>query len=163
MATAKVNMIYCVSAATGVDGGVNRAIANLAPSLPLATLGIDSQTAIQTAIAEVPGLLQAIDTARQDPDDLYVTTDTTGGVENRVWPREHSTQPTQAGQSQNPDLALPFTGNLNISLWDYDSGSGDDLLGSVTVLESEAGQGEIGKLAASPVESSAYYVVYTVE
>lgn len=163
MATAKVSMIYCVSAATGVDGGVNRAIADLAPSLSGEALSGDSEAAIKTAINAVPGLIEAIDTARQDPDDLYVTTDTAGGVANRVWPTASETKPTQAGQSQNPRLELEFSGNLNISLWDYDSGSGDDLLGSVTVLESEAGEGEIAKLAASTVESSAYYVVYTVE
>ena len=163
MTTARIKMIYCVSAATGVDSGVNQAIVNLAPTLDAGTLGADSSVAIRTAVNAVPGLLEAIDTARQDPDDLYVTTNTAGGVANRVWPAEAETQPTQAGQSQNPEVALDFSGNLNISLWDYDSGSGDDLLGSITVLEAEAGQGDIAKLAASPVESSAYYVVYAVE
>jgi len=52
---------------------------------------------------------------------------------------------------------------MNISLWDYDSFSDDDLLGSVTILESEAGTGDVAKLASSVVEGSAYYVVYRVD
>lgn len=163
MATATINMIYCVSAATGIDGGVNRALTSLAPVLNVGELGGDSLNAIQTAINALPGLLEAVDQARQDPDDLYVTTNTAGGLDNAVWPGNQRTQPTQAGQSQSIRLPLQFSGNLNVSLWDYDSSSDDDLLGSITVLEAEAGRGDIAKLAASAVESSAYYVVYRVD
>jgi Ca2+-dependent lipid-binding protein len=72
-------------------------------------------------------------------------------------------QDTQVGQSQNPNLTLEFANNLNVSLWDYDTFSNDDLLGSITILESERGMGDLAKLASSPVESSAYYVVYRVD
>jgi hypothetical protein len=92
-----------------------------------------------------------------------VTSDTAGGVDNAIWPGAGTTQDTQAGQSHNPNLALEFSDNTNVSLWDYDWASDDDLLGSVTIYESEAGTGEIAKLASSAVEGSAYYVVYQVD
>jgi len=163
MATATINMLYCVSAATGIDSGVNTALSNLAPTLPLSELGTDASSAIQSAVQAVPGLLQAIDVARQDPDQLYVTSDTAAGVDHAIWPGNGTTQDTQAGQSHDAGLTLEFSDNMNISLWDYDSFSDDDLLGSVTILESEAGTGDVAKLASSVVEGSAYYVVYRVD
>jgi Ca2+-dependent lipid-binding protein len=65
--------------------------------------------------------------------------------------------PVGTGQSTAPNLALSFDGSLNLSLWDYDSGSRDDLLGSITVEESELGN-ELLKKAASDIEDSIYYV-----
>src|SRR4051794_16979151 len=44
MATATINMLYCVSAATGIDSGVNTALSNLAPRLPLSELGTDASS-----------------------------------------------------------------------------------------------------------------------
>jgi hypothetical protein len=37
------------------------------------------------AIRTLPGVIGAIDTARGDPDDLYVTTDTAGGRGSAIW------------------------------------------------------------------------------
>jgi len=160
MPTATITTIYCVQQATGTDFAVNEAIAALPEQiLPAEYGGLPALAAIQA----LPGVVGAIDTARADPDDLYVTTNTNGGRENAVWPGSGRDVQMQAGQSESPGITVEFSGSQNISLWDYDSVSDDDLLGSVTILESEQGQGEITKLARSTVEGSGYYVVYTVD
>ncbi|MFL9901313.1 hypothetical protein PQR75_29895 [Paraburkholderia fungorum] len=153
MANVVIRTLYCIREATGTDMGVNIAIANLPGTLPAAT-GLGS---IDAAVKAVPGLIAAIDGARGDPDDLYLTTSTERGLGNKVWPTDRETMPVGTGQSTAPNLALSFDGSLNVSLWDYDSGSRDDLLGSITVEESELGN-ELLKKAASDVEGSIYYV-----
>jgi hypothetical protein len=160
MTTATITMIYCVQQATGTDFAVNEAIAGLPEKIVPAELGVSN---LLEAVQSLPGVISAIDTARSDPDDLYITTSTVGSVDNAIWPGPGSTVPMQAGQSQAPQFGVDFTGSQNFSLWDRDSISDDDLLGSVTVLESEQGSGEIAKRAASNVEGSVYYVSYTVD
>ncbi len=163
MATATVKMLYCVRAATGVDSGVIQAIADAISALPSAIL--PSELAGGDMKATLDGVAQtifAIDTAGADPDDLYVTTGTEGDVDLAVWPGNGETQDVSAGQSVQPNITIDFEYAQNLSLWDYDTVSSDDLLGSVTMLAEEAGQGEIAKLATSDVEGSAYYVTYEV-
>src|SRR5262245_24567504 len=160
MPTARISTIFCVQQATGTDMGVNDAIASLPEKLlPPEINGV----AIVDAIRAIPGVISAIDAARSDPDNLYITTVTQAGNENAIWPGPGQRVDVQAGQSFTPNLSLDFTDSQNISLWDHDSPSDDDLLGSVTMLSSEQGVGEIAKLARSQVESSAYYVVYRVD
>jgi hypothetical protein len=69
----------------------------------------------------------------------------------------------QQGQSQAPGLSVPIPFySQNISLWDYDVVSADDLLGSITMFELDRGLGPITKKAYSLVEFSCYYVTYEV-
>lgn len=159
MPNLSIEMLYCVTAATGVDGAVNVAIARLAPTLP----GAAAVEGIQKAVAQVPGLIQAIDQARQDPDNLYLTLGDARGSENAAWPGQRARLPMQGAQSTALNVEHEFAHSVNISLWDYDEFSDDDLLGSVTALAEEAGRGPIAKLATSPIEGSAYYVVYHVD
>jgi hypothetical protein len=159
MATARIFMICCVKESTGTDVSVLNAVANLPATVLPDELGTD----IVASIRAVPGVLEAIDAAREDPDDLYVTTETEGDRDRAIWPGPGLSKSILAGQSVKPDFSVPFSFSQNISLWDYDSGSGDDPLGSVTVFESEQGAGVLAKLAANPVEGSAYYVVYEVD
>ncbi len=159
MPQATVSMIYCVQQATGTDAAVNDAIAGL-PELLLP--GEFGGMPLQ-AIRALPGVIAAVDAARSDPDDLYITTNTGGGRDNAVWPSPGGVVQIQAGQSETPDFTVDFDHSQNLSLWDYDSVSDDDLLGSVTMFASEQGQGEIAKLARSPIENSYYYVVYRVD
>jgi hypothetical protein len=158
MRTATITTIYCVQQATGTDMGVNHALTALPEKIvPGAFMPV------LEAIRALPGVIGAIDVARSDPDNFYVTTNTNGGRQNAIWPGPGGDVQMQAGQSVAPQLPVQVSGSQNISLWDYDSTSDDDLLGSVTMLESEQGQGEIAKLAKSMVESSFYYVVYRVD
>jgi hypothetical protein len=79
----------------------------------------------------------------------------------RAQPGPNQSRPMRATNSVAPNVVVSFSGSQNISLWDYDSGSRDDHLGSITILEEEKGY-ELFKLASSPVEGSAYYVHYRV-
>jgi hypothetical protein len=159
MATATIKMIFCVQQATGTDFAVNAAIAALPEKI---VPGQFSGSRLLDAVRSLPGVISAIDTARADPDDLYVTANTEGVIDNAIWPGSGNTVDMQAGQSVTPEIAIDFSHSQNISLWDEDT-SGDDLLGSVTIMETEQGQGEIAKLAKSSVEGSVYYVFYTVD
>ncbi|GAA4452237.1 hypothetical protein [Phytohabitans houttuyneae] len=159
-ATATITGILCVRHATGTDDAVNQALAGLVGAIGIGELG---GLSLSEFVKRGPGVVEAIDTARSDPDQLYLTTDTSGGLEKAVWPQGGGTVEMQAGQSVAPGLSLPVTSSQSVSLWEYDTVSGDDLLGSVTIMESEAGAGEIAKLAKSEVESSFYYVTYSVQ
>lgn len=158
MATVRLLMLFCVRHASGTDFGATQAIAGLADFIPASQFG----SPLSSVISNLPQVIAAIDTARSDPDDLFVTTDTTGDFGNSFWPPGGQTQNFQAGQSATVMLDFEFAHSINFSLWDYDSSSPNDLLGSVTVFEQEAGTGEIAKLAKSDVEGSAYYVFYEV-
>ena len=159
MPVANIATIFCVQQATGTDSAVNEAIL----SLPELLMPQEFGDMPINVIRALPGVVSAIDTARSDPDDLYITTGTASGRASAVWPGNDSTVPVQAGQSFTPGLSFQFEDSQNLSLWDYDSASDDDLLGSVTLFASEQGQGEIAKLARSTIENSAYYVVYRVD
>jgi hypothetical protein len=160
MATATLLLLYCVKEATGTDLSVIEAIASLPEKIVPSELGFSN---VLDAIQSLPGVIAAIDMARSDPDNLYITTSTEGDIGNSIWPGSGNTQDFQAGQSNSPQIAIEFSFSLNISLWDYDTSSSDDLLGSITIFESEQGQGEITKKASSVVEGSYYYVTYIVE
>lgn len=159
MPIATVTTVYCVQQASGADVGALQALTRLPAALLAAELGGD----LLQAITSLPDVVAAVDTARSDPDDLYLTTDTVGDVDAAVWPAPGVTKSMQAGQSAEVMLALEFGHSLNVSLWDHDSVSDDDLLGSVTILTSDTGQGEVARLASSRVEGSVYYVLFTVE
>ncbi|MER8186913.1 hypothetical protein [Kitasatospora sp. NPDC094015] len=158
-ATATILNVWCLHAATGTDTGVNQAVANLAESIPLDELGAGS---LEDIVRAVPAAVEMIDTARSDPDDLYLTTDTGGGLAQSIWPGGEQTVSMQAGQSASPGIPVPVSFAQNLSLWDFDTVSSDDLLGSVRILEEEQGRGTIAKLAKSDVEGSVYYVTYAV-
>jgi hypothetical protein len=104
-----------------------------------------------------------MESARSDPDNVFITTDTSGDLDNSIWPPGNTTVDMQAGQSVAPGIMIPVSFSQNLSVWDEDSASGNDHLGSVTIFESERGAGEIAKLAKSEVESSYYYVTYRVD
>ncbi|RWP61172.1 MAG: hypothetical protein E5Y63_19360 [Mesorhizobium sp.] len=162
MPTATVQTIYCVQPATGTDFGVNQAVLDAIMSLTPQFSQNDFASSLLQGIASLPSVLAAIDAARADPDNLYITTDTEGDVDNAVWPSPGNTKEVNAKQSFEPGLVLPFEYSQNLSLWDSDI-SGEDLLGSVTMTADEQGTGEIAKIARSDIEGSAYYVIYRVD
>jgi hypothetical protein len=161
MATATIHTLLCIQPATGTDLGANQALMRL----PEAVLAQQyAQPSALAALRALPEVVSAIDAARADPDDLYVTSGTTGDRALAIWPAAGQSVVTRSDQSHAPGITLEFGGHSqNLSLWDYDSGSRDDLLGSVTMLASEQGRGEIAKLAKSQVEGSAYYVIYQID
>ncbi|MFF9472138.1 hypothetical protein ACF1E9_05840 [Streptomyces roseolus] len=68
-ATATILDAYCIHAATGTDASVNEAVGALAGKIPLSSIG----TSLQDFVTSVPQAVAAIDAARGDPDNLYVT------------------------------------------------------------------------------------------
>ncbi|MFG3436820.1 hypothetical protein ACGF0J_06200 [Nonomuraea sp. NPDC047897] len=159
-ATATIQEIYCVRHATGTDAGANQALGDLASVVTESQLGSEP---LSSFVRRFPGVVAAMDSARSDPDNLYITMDTSGDLDQSVWPPGHSTVDMQADQSRAPGLSVPVSHSQNISLWDHDGVSSDDLLGSITIREDERGVGQIAKLAKSDVESSCYYVTYRVD
>ncbi|SEP95094.1 hypothetical protein SAMN04487983_1002257 [Streptomyces sp. yr375] len=157
-ATATIFDVFCIHAATGTDAAANEAVGALAGKIPLGSLG----TSLQGFVQSVPQAVAAIDAARGDPDDLYVTTSTQGDLSQAIWPGNGSTGSVASGQTQPLGVTVPVDFVQNLSLWDHDDVSADDLLGSIRIEESERGEGPIAKLASSPVEGSVYYVTYQV-
>jgi hypothetical protein len=159
-ATATILEVWCLRPATGTDAGVNDSLAGLADSLVPEELG---GLALADFLKNVPGVISAIDSGRSDPDDLYMTTNTSGGVDSAIWPGGGRTVSMSAEQSQAPQVLVDVDFSQNISLWDRDSISRDDHLGSIKIKEDEQGLGEQIKLAKSDVESSYYYITYRVD
>lgn len=161
-ATATVFDVYCVHAATGTDLSVNEALAGLAGNEVISLSSIGGSVA--DFVRSIPQVATTIDEARGDPDDLYLTTDTAGGLDRAIWPGNGSTGSVRTGQTQPLGVTVPVNGVQNLSLWDYDSASRDDLLGSIRIEEAaERGAGPIAKLAKNDAEGSAYYVTYQVD
>jgi hypothetical protein len=158
-AHATIQQIYCLRHATGTDAGVVEGLAGLVPMKLLSEL---NGATLGDFVKGLPNVTAAIDSARADPDNLYITTTTSGDLDESIWPPGHETVDMRADQSQAPGISVPVEFSQNISLWDHDV-SRDDLLGSITILESERGAGQIAKLAKSEVESSYYYVTYEVQ
>lgn len=163
MATGTILMVHCVKEATGTDMGPLEGFAELLASLDETLLPEQLGDAPASAIRQLPGVIAALDFARSDPDNLYLVAGTEGDRELAFWPEPGSDQPLQAGQSADIEMTIDFGFSQNISLFDYDGVSSDDLLGSITMFESEQGSGILAKLASSEVEQSAYYVVYRVD
>jgi hypothetical protein len=158
MPTATIQTIRCVRSSGGIDSGVFDALATLP-----ATVAPDQIDALIRAVAALPGVVEAIDAARNDPDNLYITTDTSPGRDNALWPGVGELVEMRPDQSIAPDVTVAFDTTQNLSLWDYDTVSRDDLLGSIMMAADEQGQGVIGRLASSSVEGSLYYIIYRVD
>jgi hypothetical protein len=164
MPTATVQTILCVQAATGTDLGVNQAVLDAVMNLAPVIGGAEVPGNLLDGIRSLPQVIAAIDAARADPDNLFITTSTEGALDNAIWPSPGNTQDVNAGQSFEPGIVLPFEYSQNLSLWDDDGFlNGIDLLGSVTIYAEEQGRGSIAKVARSEVECSAYYVIYRVD
>jgi hypothetical protein len=163
MPTATIKTVFCVQSATGTDAAVNSALADALARLDEVIPGSEILTGLADALGAMPKVISAIDAARADPDDLYITIDTSGDIDQAIWPSPGETQPVQSTQSFDLDQAFEFENSLNISLWDHDWPSGNDLLGSITIYSGEAGEGDKAKLAKNDIEGSAYYVSYRVD
>lgn len=160
-AVATIINVHCVKEASGTDLGTLSPALQEAFNSTLPRELFDGERP-GDIVASVAGLIAEIDAVRSDPDNLYMTTSTEGEIENSIWPGGEETRPMQASQSDQPQIDIEFENRVNLSLWDEDSASDDDLLGSITIEEAERDQGEITRFAFSTVESSAYYITYTV-
>lgn len=158
MPQATIETIRCIRSASGIDAGVFEALSRL----PL-QVAPDEIDALVASVRALPGVVEAIDSARGDPDNLYVTAGTNPGREQALWPPPDTEIEMRPDQSVAPGVSIDFAFSQNLSLWDYDTVSRDDHLGSIMIEASEQGAGEIARLASSSIEGSVYYVVYRVD
>ena len=158
MPIATITIVHCVHEATGVDAPV---LTELLQAIPAELFADTLGSSLPDVIRAIPEVVRAVDVARSDPDDFFMTTKTSGDIEDSIWPPGQKTVDLQAGQSVTPQVSITFDRAVNISLWDEDV-SDNDLLGSILIFAEEAGRGEIVKLAHSAIESSYYYVFYEV-
>lgn len=79
MATATIHTVYCVLASTDTDAGVLQAAAGLADTVLPSEVG----GALLQGIQSLPSVISAIDFARNDPGDLYITLATSAGKRTR--------------------------------------------------------------------------------
>ncbi|PPJ02527.1 hypothetical protein C5E43_26290 [Nocardia cyriacigeorgica] len=160
MATVTITRVYCVKEASGTDlDSLGSVIGDAFRS----TLPRELSDGISPgdAVESIADLVVAIDEVSASPDDLFITTDTDGDIDNSIWPPDKDTQEIQRRQLLTPNVSVEFTDAVNISLWDEDT-SGNDLLASVQAFETEMGTVQT-KFGYSEVEGSAYYVTYRVE
>jgi hypothetical protein len=160
-----IRAIECKSVSTGISPGVLNAIFK-----PLAAV---TQALISTAlpgdlseasklIAAIPDMAQAIDSSGGgDPDDLYLSLSNQAKRDLAIWPAPGKDYDISKGQVVRPNLTLNFSNVIDVNFWEYDSGSGDDFLGRLTVNESEAG-GVKTKIVYNPDEGNIYVVEYEV-
>lgn len=163
----------CLAVASGIDqaaltevlnlsGDVTAAAANaVGTSDPAVSAGLNAATSV---LRRVPAVAAAIDAARQDPDQLYLTRGNAEGRGNRIWPYGKQHERILNGQSaqfNNLNLPLGPIHRLNIGFWEYDSGSGDDYLGTLTIDPSSP-VGRKVQLVTNPVEGALYLVDYEV-
>ncbi|WP_232667458.1 hypothetical protein [Pseudonocardia sp. TRM90224] len=156
MATATVIRVWCLTSSAGVEAldafaGLDRTIR------PEQLDGL----VLDEFVMAKPGVATAIDNARPEPDNVFLTVDTSGDIDQALWPGAGGTVDMSAGQSVWPGVSVAAPATL--SIYDHDRISASDLVGAVTILLDESGAGEITKLAISVAERSAYYVTYRVD
>lgn len=153
MLTASIQQIRHV----GVDSGVFEAFGQLPAKIAPGEI-----EQLVRAVEALPGVIEAIEVARDDPDNLYLTNTTQPGRDESLWPGSGEVIEMRPRQSAAPDVSFDIDGSRNLSLWDYDTVSRDDHLGSVAIDAIEAGQGAIGRLTSSQVEGSIYSIIYDI-
>ncbi|MEG4227369.1 hypothetical protein QUA35_15550 [Microcoleus sp. N9_B2] len=153
-----------VQQAAGLSSAVATAAAKVLDNVPYpkAQLVAQALNAGAAVLEKIPGLVEAIAAAGNYPDQLYMTFTNQPGVEKRFWPQPGKYYEIYAGQIVRFDeLRYPLTQPLDISLWEYDYGSGDDQLGSFAI-EKETAPGSYVVTVTSASEASIYLVAYTV-
>jgi hypothetical protein len=153
-----------ISAACGVSGEVANAAGSILGAVPDATAQAVGKAleAGAKVLEQIPGLVDAIAQAGNYPDQLYLTFSNQPGADKRFWPNPAKYYEIYAGQIIRFDgLRFALTQPLDISLWEYDYGSGDDQLGSFAI-EKDTAPGTYVKTVTSASECSIYLVAYSV-
>ncbi|MDB9506312.1 hypothetical protein PN502_04210 [Microcystis aeruginosa CS-338/01] len=167
-----IHAIDCKVVSSGTDAGAIQAVVDTVKKV--ADVGAGSTSffgptgaavgaALQAAkalISVVPGLISAIDIARNDPDQLYLNLSNQERAA-KVWPPGKYYN-INGGQIVRPNLRVPFSDAVDVNFWEYDTGSGDDFLGRLTVDKSHAG-GVRYQIVAMPSEGNVYVVAYSIE
>lgn len=173
--TVRLHSAKCVAMSSSVDGNLVNQAAGLANSVsgaagsvlsnvpnPKAQLVGEALNAGAKVLEKIPGLVEAIGKSGNYPDQLYLTFTNQPGVDKRFWPQPGKYYEILPGQIVRFDqLRFPLTQPLDISLWEYDYGSGDDHLGTFAI-ETDLSEGTYVETVTSSSEGSIYLVAYTV-
>ena len=153
-----------VNKAAALSGAVAEATGKVLgnTSKPEAQLVGQALEAGAIVLKQIPGLVDAIGRAGNYPDQLYMTFSNQPGIDKRFWPNPGKYYEILAGQIVRfDDLRYPLTQPLDITLWEYDYGAGDDHLGSFAI-EKDTAPGTYVKTITSASEASIYLVAYVV-
>lgn len=153
-----------VSQAAGLSSSVASAAGTVLGGIPDPNTQLIGQAlnAGAAVLEKIPGLAEAIDEAGNFPDQLYLTFTNQPGVQKRFWPQPGKYYEILPGQIVRFDgLRFPLNQPLDISLWEYDYGSGDDHLGTFAI-EQNTQEGAHVATVTSSSEASIYLVAYTV-
>ncbi|MEU8679521.1 hypothetical protein [Streptomyces sp. NPDC048560] len=164
MPTATIVELWCVKPATGTDfGHLTPHIQGLLSGFEKIFIDETGQAVIATVRA-IPGLVQALDEVRADPDSVYLTVNSASGLDNSVWPGNGETVDMNTGQVAHPSIAIPFDFSMSLTLMEKDSGilNSDDPLGTIRIDGDDTDRGHVAQVASSNIEGSFYYVTYRV-
>jgi hypothetical protein len=153
-----------VQQALGLSSEVANAAGNVLGNVPNPKPQLVGQALVAGAkvLEKIPGLVDAIGDAGNYPDQLYMTFTNQPGVDKRFWPQPGKYYEIYAGQIVRfNEVRYPLTQPLDVSLWEYDSGSGDDQLGSFAI-EKDTAPGSSVITVTSASEASIYLVAYSV-
>lgn len=181
---------YMVS--SGTDNSVNQALAGLGsdyyaavsdglseagskakdPKLQgLLLVGSASSKGTSAMIARLPELIGAIDEARDDADDLYMSLSTERGHEAAFFPSfgEYTSRfspGVPAGLEGVKGRVVPYIfgvdprrDSISVTLFDHDNGSRDDIIDNFVFSKNDAGKGKMTGLSISEKHGGVVYAV----
>jgi len=190
-AVAVIESIECIKASSPTDDKLISSLSGLSAELLNAAGEVLAQQKSKKAQAigvaakasgkiadSIPEITSAISEARDDPDDLYLILGTHHDVDDAFWPggeRDYDIRSDQStGLLSGKNRIVPYLlgardpkiDYVDVSFWEYDSGSGDDHLGKLRITLSEQQPDSDTYLAKLVVGDknggSAYLVIYRV-
>jgi hypothetical protein len=157
--------LQCIRPATGINGDIADFFTGLGVEFiahGLSTFTVEGAivgTVLGGAVIGSVELTKWIDEDR-DPDDLYLRHNG-----SKIWP-SGTYSSISAGEVQDVKRKVGFRGTCTVQLMDYDSGSGDDLLGAIHVdaekLELIDGAAVVANYTGNPEEDALYAVLVIV-
>ncbi len=180
---AKVKTVYlrsmkCVSVSSGIDAAVIDAVFGLTSDVadaagkivgaipePTAKVVGAALEAGAAVLSGVPLIIKAIDSIGDYPDQLYLTRGNKPGKNTRFWPSAnyrdgyYEMHKKQTVRFNNVQFRL--TEPVNINMWEYDYGSGDDDLGRISIDVNKR-VGNYIETVASKEHKSIYLVAYSI-
>ena len=121
--------------------------------------------AAAAVLGTIPNLAKAVADAGTWPDELYLSYGASRDAENQIYPTDGGTLAFAENDIDDPEYAkifLPLGGSpVQIVLWDRDSSSPDDNLGSLMVA-ADAAIGDYACILRSAKEGSVYLLAYAV-
>lgn len=159
---------------SAVGDGMSEAGANATDPRMQALLTAGSASAKGTsAVADkLPALIGAVDEARDDADDLYMSLSTERGHEAAFFPAfgqytDRFSPGVPAGLEGVTGRVVPYIfgvdprrDRISVTLFDHDSSSRDDILGNFVFNKKDAGKGELTTMSISEKHGGVVYIVH---